>query len=144
MVTSCLSSLTAKRSSYASVVHYFPRADCAVCSDNFALGVSNRCHKCSGDKRILAVGIATAMLALVVFVATMVVSDLLRVGADGTEKAQDEERVGWHRRLLSCHRILVKTLPLSAIRIVVVVVQIITQVCPLQVCLKQAFSSRNS
>lgn len=67
-------------------------------------------------------------MALVVLVAFLVVSDLLQVVKDGAKETRAEPRRWWQGRLSSLHKFLVNAIPMSAIRIMVVVLQIVVQV----------------
>lgn len=81
----------------------------------------NLCHECSTENRRWAVGLVTATLILGIFVAVLVVFHILKEAEDGAESACPQP-------ILSCHNWLQKAVPISAIKIVVVVLQIITQV----------------
>lgn len=74
-------------------------------------------------------GLATGVLVLAIGLAVWLVSRLLG-GAEG------QERVRCWETLSSGYTFVVKALPLSAIKIVVVVLQIITQVWGIEVDLK--------
>lgn len=76
----------------------------------------------------MAVGLSTAVLVIAFFVAWLVVSDLLLVGGDGTDDIQTEPRRWWQGHQSHLRGILLKAVPMSAIRIVVVVLQIVVQV----------------
>lgn len=97
-------------------------ADCAVCADGYARGVLSSCHECSTETRRWVVALATAVLALAILVVIMVVARTIR-------RERGEGSNGCSRIYMCCHKFLARGIPLSAIKIVVVVVQIITQVC---------------
>ena len=104
------------------------RADCAVCAAGFAPGSSTRCHKCDGQNTGLVVGFATAAVLLMVFIAAVVVSYLVQVSEEGADEADNESRHFWRHKLSRVHRASLKAIPFSAVSIVVVVVQIVSQV----------------
>lgn len=101
--------------------------DCAVCDDGYAPGVMNRCHECSEKNRRWSAGLAAAAAVVVLIVTIIVVSNVLR-------DSEDEPTSACPRMVRSSLKWLVKGLPLSAIKIVVVVLQIITQVGVIDVC----------
>ena len=103
-------------------------ADCAVCAEGYAPGSSSRCHKCSGENKGMAVGFSTTILALALIVALVVVSDLLQIEGDRAVETQNEPQNCLHGNLSHLRKFLVKAIPMSAIRIVVVVLQIVVQV----------------
>lgn len=106
-------------------------ADCAVCADGFAPGVLNSCHECSGQSRRSAVTLATAGLICTVVAIIFLVSHLLQVdeyGSNGNGETALEPRPKWCKTLTTFRNTLVNILPVSAIRIMVVVLQIVTQV----------------
>lgn len=106
-------------------------ADCAVCEDGFAPGVLNSCHECSGESRRSAVVLATFGIILTVVAGAFLVSHLLQVdeyGRDANGETVHEVRPTMCKTLATCRNTLVNVLPLSAVRIAVVVLQIITQV----------------
>lgn len=76
----------------------------------------------------MAVGLSTAVLVLVLFVVWLVVSDLLLVESGGADETPSEPRRWWQEKQSNLREILVKAVPMSAIRIVVVVLQIVVQV----------------
>lgn len=118
------------------IVHDAPpfnrhRADCAVCVADFAPGYSNRCHECDRQNTALVVLCAILAVLLILFIAVVVVSYLLQgfeEGVDGRSSTDNEERRSWRQKLSKVHRSFLKAIPLSAVSIVVVVAQIITQV----------------
>lgn len=104
-------------------------ADCAVCADDYSPGTLGRCHTCSTEHRGLATGLAIGVLASAVLVAVWLVPRLVR-------RTEGEERTRRWRTLTSSCTFASKALPLPAIKIVVVVFQIITQVCVVEDSLK--------
>lgn len=113
-------------------IHFFPCAsrfaDCAVCLENYVPRPSNRCRKCSGENRRFAVGFSACAMLLALFVAAMVVSFLLQRVGDAGRQAQNQPRRWWRVKSWRIRNFLAKSIPLSAIRIVVVVMQIVIQV----------------
>lgn len=99
-----------------------------MCKEDYVSGASRRCHECSGENRRFAVGFATTVLLLVLLAAVLVLSYLLQVVGDGAHQAQRQPRRWWQEKLSSFRNFLVKAMPLSSIRIVVVVSQIVIQV----------------
>ena len=81
----------------------------------------NRCNKCSTEHRGLAIGLATGVLVFAILVALWLVPRLLR-------KVKREEQMCRWPTITSSYEIAIKALPLPAVKIVVVVLQIITQV----------------
>ena len=67
-------------------------------------------------------------MALAMLVALVIVSDLLEVVGDGPDETRNEPRSWWQGKLSSLRLILGNAIPISAIRIVVVVLQIVVQV----------------
>lgn len=78
-----------------------------------------------------AVGVTAAALSAALLVVAVVVSDLIRiVDGNGDNKQSEEEgaRGALSRGFARCHACTVRTFPLTTVKIVVVVWQIITQV----------------
>lgn len=96
--------------------------DCAVCTDGYASGSSYSCHECSGAAGRSATWLAALALVVAVVVLVGLVSDLVRVVDDNAT------RTVWGRRRSDCRRFVKKAFPLTAIKTVVVVWQIVTQV----------------
>lgn len=111
-------------------------ADCAVCNEGYAPGSGRRCHACSEENAGFALGVSTTVLLLVVFVVVSVVSYLLQMVGDGPHDALDQPRRWWRGKRCFVRRPLVESLPLSTIRIVVVVLQIVIQVSNIEDSLK--------
>lgn len=76
----------------------------------------------------MAVGFSTIILALALLVAFVVVSNLLQIVGDGGVETQSEPHNWLHGKLSHLRKHFVKAIPMSAIRIVVVVLQIVVQV----------------
>lgn len=58
----------------------------------------------------------------------MIVSNLVRTMTEGVQDTENRRCCRWPRILSALHKTLVKALPFTAIRIVIVVLQIVTQV----------------
>lgn len=95
--------------------------DCAVCAEGYAPGVLSSCHECSTDDRRWTVGLGMAALSLAVLVVVVMVTYTLR-----GRRGEGSNRCS--RNLKCCQNFVGRALPLSAIKIVVVVIQITTQV----------------
>lgn len=107
-------------------------ADCAVCTENYAPGLGRRCIACSGRNAEVAVTFSTMSLLLVLLGGVLGAIYLLqRVGADAHQE-QNQPRRSWQGKLKRVRVFIGKVIPLSAIRIVVVVVQIVIQVCAVE------------
>ena len=81
----------------------------------------NVCHECSKESRRWTVGLVTAAIVLGISVAVLGGFHLLR-------ETEDAAGAACLQPIFSCHKWLARAIPLSAIKIVVVVLQIITQV----------------
>lgn len=106
----------------------FPLADCAVCTEGYAPGPSRRCHECSVENMGYTVGFCITVLLLVLFVVVLVVSHLLQMVGGEARQAPGQPQPWWRGKMSRFRSFLVKSIPLSAIRIVVVVLQIVIQV----------------
>ena len=85
------------------------------------------CRECTGGVTISAVGLAVAVgLALLLF-ATLLVTRLRSVVHNRSQEGVETERSMW-KKCWSCGAFLVNILPLTAIKIVVTVWQILSQV----------------
>lgn len=102
--------------------------DCAVCAKGFAPGASHRCHACSGDVRGLVTGLTTAGLVLVLLLVIIAVHSLLKPVSEGVQEGQDGEYCWWPRMISSLHKAVIRAIPFTAVRIVVVILQIVIQV----------------
>ena len=105
--------------------------DCAVCAEGYAPGANNHCHKCSEESRGRAVGLATTFFVGALCVTLLAASYLLQPEEDVNVEEGNETRCLWWRKLSTFRNALVTGAPLSAVSIVVVVLQIVTQVCVL-------------
>ena len=113
-----------------------PVADCAACAHGFTPGIGFSCRKCSGSRMQSAIGLAVSMVLVVLPMAALLFSYLGSLVKEGEEEEEDEDdedvklaHRAWKRSCWSWQRLLVKMLPLTAIKIVVTVWQIISQVC---------------
>lgn len=103
-------------------------ADCAVCTEGYAPGPSSRCHKCSGQNKGLLVAIPATVLFITLLAIALAASYLLELVGDETNIEQNQPRQWWRENLPRLHNLFVKAIPLSSIRIVVTVLQIVIQV----------------
>lgn len=115
-------------------------ADCAACAQGFAPGVAFSCRKCSGSTMQSAIGLAVVMFLVVLPMAALLFSSLGSLMKEGEEEEEDEDdedvklaQRTWKQRYWSWQRLVVKMLPLTAIKIVVTVWQIISQVCYMRI-----------
>ena len=96
-------------------------ADCAVCSAGYVSGLLGHCRECSAGKKRLAIGLAGTALALLIILTVWLLSRPPTV-------ADNETRVRIRQAVSVRYKLIIGALPLSAFKIVVVVLQIITQV----------------
>lgn len=73
-------------------------------------------------------GVTAGVLFLALVVTVLAVTYLIDIVGDETDEVQNQPRRWWQKKLSRFHNLLVKSLPLSTIRIVVVVLQIVIQV----------------
>lgn len=102
--------------------------DCAVCAEGFAPGVAYSCRECSGDTRRSAVGITIAVALTALLVAALLFGHLGHVVHDEAGEEREAARGVWGKKWWSCLFSLGNMLPLTAIKIVVTVWQILYQV----------------
>ncbi|CAM9484360.1 unnamed protein product [Ascophyllum nodosum] len=96
---------------------------CASCDEGYGSGFQYTCHSCQESDKRAAIGGAVALLAIVMFVAALVVAYLV-----GVVDQPNFERSGkWERRASNFRDGLVRVIPLPAVKIVAVSWQIITQ-----------------
>ena len=76
-----------------------------------------------------SVGLAVTVGMALILLAVLVISHLGAVVHDGAEEDMDIARSSWKEKCWSCRASLVKTIPFTAIKIVVTVWQILAQVC---------------
>lgn len=105
------------------------RVDCAICADGYAPGVAYSCHECSGGGSRWALGFTIFLSLVMVVMARLLFSHLRSVAQERTEEDTDVARGFWRQKYWYCQTFLVKMLPLTAIKIVITVWQIISQVC---------------
>ncbi|CAM9428829.1 unnamed protein product [Scytosiphon promiscuus] len=103
---------------------------CAVCADGYAPGTAYICSECSGSSMESAVGVAATALAVILLVVAIVVSDLVQI-VDGNGNNQQSEEGGARgaltRGFARCYAFSARAFPLTSVKIIVVVWQIITQ-----------------
>lgn len=109
---------------------YLSVADCAVCEDGFAPGIAYACRECSGGITRSAVGLTIALGLAGLLVAAQLFYYLGRVMSNDLDEGTEEvaRNKGWGQKFSACSSLLVNMLPLTAIKIVVTVWQIISQV----------------
>lgn len=109
-----------------NVCRLFPTvvADCAVCADGYAPGIAYSCRECSGDIIISAVAVCLVVLLLVI----VLLSYLGTVVHDGAQTGRDFDICLWKKKCWSCQASILKTFPLTSVKIVVTVWQIVSQV----------------
>eukprot|EP00903_Cladosiphon_okamuranus_P016944 g15619.t1 len=95
-------------------------AYCAVCEEDYGSGYQFSCHRCV-DQDAGSVATAVTVLVVVVLVIALAIADLVAV------VEQDDTASSWANRLKSYRNRLVEAIPLTAIKIVLVAWQIITQ-----------------
>ena len=105
-------------------MHDSSAKDCATCDEGYASGYQYSCHSCQGSDKRAAIGGAVAVLV----VTTLAVALVLGYLVGDVERAIPERRGNWERRALNFRDRLVRAIPLTAIKIVLVSWQIITQV----------------
>lgn len=103
-------------------------ADCAVCADGYTQGLSYSCRECSGDIKRSAVGLTIAVALTAFVVAGLSLAELGAVVGDGSAVGTEAARRPCVQKYWSCQSFLVENLPLTAIKIVVIVWQILSQV----------------
>ncbi|CAN0364157.1 unnamed protein product [Ascophyllum nodosum] len=96
---------------------------CAVCDEGYDSGFQYSCHSCQGSDKSAAIGKAIAVLVIVMFVVALGVTYLV----DVVDQPISERRGRWERRVSSFRDGLVRAIPLTAIKIVLVCWQIISQ-----------------
>lgn len=102
----------------------FSHADCAVCARYYAPGFAYSCRSCVGDERALAIGVFSAFLVVAVMVVALVIAHLVRkIDHSGGSKSALQTMGCW-----SFIRRVADAIPITAVKIVVVVWQIVTQV----------------
>ena len=97
------------------------------CDEGFAPGIAYSCRECTGAITISAVGLAVAVCLVVLLFTVMLVYRLGSVAHDRTEEAMEISPSLW-KKCWSCGLLLGDMLPLVAMKIVVTVWQIVSQV----------------
>ena len=102
-------------------------ADCAVCAEGFAPGIAYSCRECSGGVTTSAVALLAGLVIAVFLLAALV---LVHLGSVVRYNNGKMAQSSWKQKCSSCRASLVQMIPFTAIKIVVTVWQIISQVCP--------------
>eukprot|EP00903_Cladosiphon_okamuranus_P007092 g6891.t2 len=97
-------------------------AYCAVCEEGYGSGYQYRCSSCVGRDKRSAVATAAAVLVMAVIFIGLVITDLVRVMDEEASNA-----ISCNKRVFSCRDRIVKAVPLTAIKIILVSWQIVTQ-----------------
>ena len=103
-------------------------SDCAVCADTFSSGIAYSCRECSEDAMRSAMGLAITAGVATVLVVVILLKHLSKVVDSETGEGADGRQGLVGRKCALFQDVLMKVLPLSAIKIVVVVWQIVSQV----------------
>ena len=98
--------------------------DCAACDEGYGSGFLYSCHSCQESDKWVGIGGAVAVLVVAMVVFTLGVTYLVGV----VDRPISERGGMWERRILNFRDGLVRAIPLTAIKIVLVLWQIITQV----------------
>ncbi|CAN0245080.1 unnamed protein product [Ascophyllum nodosum] len=96
---------------------------CATCDEGYGSGFQYSCHSCQGSAKWAAIGGAIAVLVVVIFVVALGVAYLVGV----VDRPTSDRRGTWERRFSNFRDGLVRAIPFTAIKIVFVSWQIITQ-----------------
>ncbi|CAM9183884.1 unnamed protein product, partial [Ectocarpus sp. 12 AP-2014] len=99
---------------------------CAVCAAGYSPGYSRTCKSCMGDSKKSALVFAAAIGALALAAVVALVSRLVSVVEVGPRQQQQGSK-GWRRTCSAWQARVRQTVPLTAVKIVVVVWQIVTQ-----------------
>lgn len=103
--------------------------DCAVCETSYSSSFAHTCTRCSSSRR-------QGLVAATVIAAIVAVFGIVAIFRYMLTTEHEEENVGcFHRRV-------VRAIPLQALKITVVVWQILTQVCARHVLQRKTCSSR--
>ena len=97
-----------------------------MCANGYAPGSNYRCHRCSESMRRSGAGAAVVLIVASVVLLVVAVWDVKRVAFDGPENEINPS--GWQRNMSSCIGVMRKAFPRTALKIVLVVWQIIIQV----------------
>ena len=102
--------------------------DCSLCSDGVVKGFDGSCHDCSETRLIIEVVVVSAVSVVLLLAAIIVWRHLTR-GVDGDLRGSPGTIEGFlQRKITVFHHYMMKALPRTAIKIVVVVWQIVFQV----------------
>lgn len=108
-------------------------ADCAVCAEGFAPGIAYSCRQCSEGITRSAVALVVAAGLVGLLLTVLLLSYLGKATNDTAEENPETPHRVLGQQCWSCRRALGKMLPLTSIKIVVTVWQIISQVCGLTI-----------
>lgn len=104
-------------------------AACAVCADTHAPGFGFSCHECEGAVGESAKAIAGVAIGVVAISVALILMDFTRrVGGEGGDDIEEGGPRTCKRDISAIVSRIVKSLPMTAIKTVIVVWQIITQV----------------
>ena len=103
--------------------------DCAACAEGFAPWTAFECRQCSDADRPSAVGLLVTIAIILVAVGAALSAFFMRAIHRGDGQDETEiSRGSLERRCIYLENVFVKAFPLTAVKIVVVVWQIISQV----------------
>ena len=105
-------------------MHNLFSEDCAACDEGYGSGFQYSCHSCQGSDKWAGIGGAVAVLVVAMAVVALGVAYLVGV----VDRPISERSGMWERRVLNFRDGLVSAIPLTAVKIVLVSWQIITQV----------------
>lgn len=98
-----------------------------MCAGNFTSAFFYNCHSCSGERETLALGIGAVCATAVLFIFLVAMCELVRQDDRGLDDEEGDTGRWWKRRT-SCLELFSNALPRTAVKILVVVWQITTQV----------------
>ncbi|CAN0014564.1 unnamed protein product [Scytosiphon promiscuus] len=98
-------------------------AYCAVCEEGYASGYQFSCSSCDGENLQSAIGTSVALFFVALVVLGLVIADLVRV----VDELKPDTTSSCGMKLTYCRDRVVKAVPLTSIKIVVVAWQIVTQ-----------------
>ena len=102
--------------------------DCSSCSDGFVKAFDGSCHDCSETSSKIAVAVVSAVSVVLLLTAIIIWRHLGR-GVEGDVRGPPGTLEGFlQRKITFFHQIMLKALPLTAIKITVVVWQVVFQV----------------
>ena len=103
--------------------------DCAACAEGFAPWTAFECRQCLDAGRPSSVGLSVTIVIMVIAGAAALSAYLMRAIHSGDVQDETEiTRGSMERRCINLENVFVKVFPLTAVKIVVVVWQIISQV----------------